>query len=103
MQARGAFRVETVEIFIDGRMPARSGADDRGGSLGQLAAEFKPRLAHRLPRGDDGELRNPVEQEDLRRFKMRRRIETLDFADQLAGGLRGSSERWRRKGRAARD
>ena len=66
MQARGATRIETVEAIIDSRMPARSGSDDPGSSLGKLAAQFKSRLAHCLPRSHDGELRNPVEQRELR-------------------------------------
>ena len=39
MQARGAARIEAVEAVIDGRMSARSGSDDRGGSLGNFAAQ----------------------------------------------------------------
>ena len=103
MQARGAFCIETVEAFIDGRMSARSGSDDRGSPLGKFTAQGKSGLAHCLTRSDDGELRNPVEQQDLRRFKMGRRIETLDFADELVAGLRSVSERWRREGRSARN
>jgi hypothetical protein len=47
-------------------MSSRSGSDDRGSALCNLAAQLKPRLAHGLPRGNDGELRNPVEQRELR-------------------------------------
>jgi hypothetical protein len=103
MQARGAFRVETVEAFIDGGMAARSGADDGGGSLGQFVLQHKPGLLDGLPRGNHGELRDPVEQQQLRLFKMCFRLEALHFADQLAGGLGGGSEcRWRET-RPARD
>ena len=66
MQAHGAFRIEAVEAFINGRMPARSSSDDRGSSLGKLAAQRKSRLAYRLPRSNDGELRNSVKKQDLR-------------------------------------
>ena len=66
MQARGAFRIETVEAFINSRMPARSSSDDRGSSLGKLAAQRKSRLAHCLPRSNDGKLRNSVKKQDLR-------------------------------------
>ena len=41
MQARGATRIETVEVVIDGRMSSRSGSDDPGSSLGNLAAQFR--------------------------------------------------------------
>ena len=66
MQARGAARIETVEAVIDSRMSSRSGSDDPCSSLGNLAAQFKSRLAHGLSRSNDGELRNPVEQRELR-------------------------------------
>jgi hypothetical protein len=103
MQARGAACIEPVEAVIERRMSARSGSDDSGGSLGDLAAQLKSRVAHRLPRGNDGELRNPVEQRELRRFKMGRRLKTFDFADKFAGGLCGGSERRRRECRAPRN
>ena len=66
MQARGTVCIEAVEAVIDSRMSSRSGSEDRGSSLGNLAAQLKPRLAHGLPRSNDGELRNPVEQRELR-------------------------------------
>ncbi len=65
MQARGAFRVETVEAVINSRMSARSSSDDRGSSLGELILQRKSRLAHCLSRRNDGELRNPVKKQDL--------------------------------------
>ena len=34
---------------------------------------------------------------------MGRRLKTFDFADELAGGLYGGSERWRRESRAPRN
>jgi hypothetical protein len=98
MQARRAFRIESMEAIIDGRMPARSSSDDRGSSIGKLATQRKSRLVDRLPRGNDGKLRNPVKKQDLRRFKMRRRIKAFDLADKFAGGLRSGSEGWRREG-----
>src|SRR5689334_3784589 len=84
-------------------MAARSGSDDRGRSLGKLTAQRKARLAHSLPRGNDNELRNPVEQRELRRFKMGRRLKSFDFAYELVGGLCRGSERRRRERRAPRD
>ena len=66
MQARRAFRIEPVEAIINGRMSARSCSDDRGSSLGKLAIQRKSRLADRLPRSNDGKLRNPVKKQDLR-------------------------------------
>jgi hypothetical protein len=66
MQPRGAFRIETAEVFIKGCMSARSSADDRGSSASKLAVQRKPRLAYCLPRSNDGELRNAVKKEDLR-------------------------------------
>ena len=66
MQARSTFRIETVEAVINGRMPARSSPDDRGRLLGKLGVQRKSRLAHRLPRSNDGKLRNAVKKQDLR-------------------------------------
>ena len=103
MQARSAFRIETVEAFINSRMPARSSSDDRGRLLGKLGLQCKSRLAHRLPSSNDGKLRNAVKKRDLRRSKMGHGIKTFNFADESAAGLRGGSEGWRREGRAARD
>lgn len=103
MQARGAFRIEAVEAFINGRMSARSSSDDRGSSLGKGALQRKSRLAHCLPRSNDGELRNSVKKRDLRCCKMSRRLKTFNFADELIAGLRSGSESWQREGRAASD
>jgi hypothetical protein len=103
MQARGALRIEAVEAFINGGMSARSSSDDRGSSLGKVAVHRKSRLAHCLPRSNDGELRNSVEKRDLRCFKMSRRLKIFNFADQLIAGLRSGSESWQREGRAAGD
>ena len=99
MQACRAFRIEAVEAFINGRMPARSCSDDRGRLLGKFADQCKSGLAYCLSRRNDGELRNSVKKQDLRRFKMDRRFKIFDFADELSGGLRGGSERWRRQAR----
>src|SRR4029077_4640053 len=92
-----------MKVFIDGRMPARSSSDDRGSSLRKLDTQRKSRFTHRLPGGGDGELRTPCEEKEFRLFKMRRRIEARDFADNLAGGPCGVSKRRRREGRAARN
>lgn len=103
MQTRGPARIETVEAFINGRMSARASSHDRGSSFGEFAAQCQSRLAHGLPRSNDGELRNPVEKRDLRCFKMGRRIKTFDLADEPASGLCGGSEGWRRKAGAPRN
>ena len=66
MQACGAFCIETVEAFINGRVSARSSSDDRSSPLSKFTAQGKSRLAHCLPRSNDGKLRNPVEKQDLR-------------------------------------
>jgi len=67
LQAHGTFCIETVEAFIDGRMSARAGSDDRGRSLGRQVRRVKkvPELAHCLPRSDDGELRNSIKKKNL--------------------------------------
>jgi len=66
MQAGGAFCIEAVEAFIDGRMSARSGSDDRSSPLGKFTAQGKSRLAHCLTRSNNGKLRSPIEWQDLR-------------------------------------
>jgi hypothetical protein len=73
-------------------MPARSGSDDRGRLFGKFGVQRKSRLAYRLPRSNDGKLRNAVKKQDLRRSKMGHRIKTFNLADKSAAGLRGGSE-----------